>query len=83
VFDANTNLLVPPISGEHVRRMVEYVAETESVRREIQSGEKLYGENVGDRIVEFLMDRRETDTFEWTHERLGFGDDSDQSFEYL
>ncbi len=83
VFDANTNLLVPPISGEHVRRMVEYVAETESVRREIQSGEKLYGENVGDRIVEFLVDRRETDAFEWTHERLGFGDDSDQSFEYL
>ena len=54
VFDANTNLLVPPISGQFVRE-----------------------------TVEFLADRRHEDTFEWAHERLGFGQQSDDTFEYL
>jgi UDP-N-acetylglucosamine 2-epimerase len=83
VFDANTNLLVPPISGQFVRETVEYVADTDAIRTRLQSGESLYGQNVGDRIVEFLADRRHEDTFEWAHERLGFGQQSDDTFEYL
>jgi UDP-N-acetylglucosamine 2-epimerase (non-hydrolysing) len=83
VFDAETNLLVPPVSGQFVREMVEHVAETDAVRNRIQTGEKLYGRNVGDRIVEFLRDVQDDGVFQWTHERLGFDRGSDEAFEYL
>lgn len=83
VFDAETNLLVPPVSGRVVRDMVEHVAETDAVRDRMTAGDKLYGQDVGERIVDFLAERRDEGVFEWTHERLGFEQDSDHAFEYL
>jgi UDP-N-acetylglucosamine 2-epimerase (non-hydrolysing) len=82
VMDAESNLLVPPASGEQVREMIEYVYETDAVRERLESSEKLYGENVGQRIVEFLDDRRDDPTFEWAHERAGFSGE-DRGFDYL
>ncbi|QSG08318.1 UDP-N-acetyl glucosamine 2-epimerase [Halapricum desulfuricans] len=82
VFEAGTNLLVPPVDGEYVREMVEYVAETDAVREEIQTGPNLYGENVGESIVEFLQEKREATPFDWAHERVGF-ETGEQDFEYL
>jgi UDP-N-acetylglucosamine 2-epimerase (non-hydrolysing) len=82
VMDAESNLLVPPISGEHVRKMIEYVYETDAVRERLESNGNLYGRNVGRRIVEFLDERRDDSVFEWAHERAGFAGD-DQAFDYL
>ena len=82
VMDAESNLLVPPISGEHVHDMIEYVYETERVRDRLGDNENLYGENVGEEIVEFLDDRRDAGVFEWASSRAGFGGDG-QEFEYL
>ncbi|MFB6152147.1 MAG: UDP-N-acetylglucosamine 2-epimerase [Haloarculaceae archaeon] len=83
VFEAETNLLVPPASGDVVRDTVEYVAETDAVRERIATGEKLYGENVGERIVDYLDARRDEGAFEWTHERLGFDAGGERAFDYL
>jgi len=82
VFDAGTNLLVPPIDDEFVTDMIEYVAETDAVREEIQTGPNLYGGDVGESIVSFLEDKRDETPFDWAHERVGFST-SDQDFEYL
>ncbi|EMA39925.1 UDP-N-acetyl glucosamine 2-epimerase [Halococcus hamelinensis] len=82
VFDAGTNLLVPPTTGEAMFDLVEYVHGTESVRDRLRTGESIYGANVGETIVEFLDDRRDDAPFEWAHERLGF-DGDEQGFEYL
>ncbi|MFB6162425.1 MAG: UDP-N-acetyl glucosamine 2-epimerase [Halococcoides sp.] len=82
VFDAQTNLLVPPISGSYVTDMIEYVVETDGVREEIQTGPKLYGESVGETIVEFLDERRDEVPFDWAHERVGF-ESGDRDFDYL
>ncbi|MFB6200559.1 MAG: UDP-N-acetyl glucosamine 2-epimerase, partial [Halorhabdus sp.] len=82
VFDAQTNLLVPPVDGEYVTEMVEYVAETTAVREEIQTGPNLYGGDVGESIVAFLEGKRDETPFDWAHERMGFST-SDQDFEYL
>lgn len=62
--------------------LVEYVHETDSVRDQLHAGDSIYGENVGETIVEYLDDRRDDDPFEWAHERLGF-DGDEQGFEYL
>ena len=83
VFDANTNLLVPPTDGEFVADMITHIAETDAVRERMHSGEKLYGSNVGERIVEFLKAHNNDRVFDWTHERLGFEAGGDSEFEYL
>jgi UDP-N-acetylglucosamine 2-epimerase len=82
VFEANTNLLVPPASGDLVAALVDRVATDDALRSRMGSGPKLYGENVGEEIVRFLDDHR-GEPFEWSHERNGFdlGDDGD--IEYL
>jgi UDP-N-acetylglucosamine 2-epimerase (non-hydrolysing) len=82
VMDAASNLLVPPISAEHVHDMVEYVYETDSVRERLADNETLYGENVGQQIVEFLDARRDDEVFEWASGRAGF-DSAGTEFEYL
>ncbi|EMA52077.1 UDP-N-acetyl glucosamine 2-epimerase [Halococcus salifodinae] len=82
VFDARTNLLVPPASGEAMYEMVEHVYETDSVRNQLSDGKAIYGENVGDAIIDFLQDRQEEEPFEWAHERLGF-EGGEQDFAYL
>jgi len=82
VMDAESNLLVPPISGDHVREMIEYVYETDAVRDRLGDNENLYGEDVGYRIVEFLDECRDDPVFEWAHERAGF-DGDDRAFDYL
>lgn len=82
VFDAGTNLLVPPTTGEAMFDLVEHVHETDTVRDRLNAGESIYGANVGETIVEFLDDRRDDAPFEWAHERLGF-DGDEQGFEYL
>ncbi|WP_459193430.1 UDP-N-acetyl glucosamine 2-epimerase [Halosimplex sp. J119] len=82
VFEANTNLLVPPVSGEFVHEMVTHVLESD-VRERLQSGPDLYGENVGERIVDFLAKRRDEGVFEWSHERQGFDGVGGQTVDYL
>jgi UDP-N-acetylglucosamine 2-epimerase (non-hydrolysing) len=72
VFEASSNLLVPPASGESMAELVEYVCETEAVRTRLDAGEGLYGEDVGERIVDFVADAP-PETFTSFHERAGFG----------
>ncbi|WP_254544330.1 UDP-N-acetyl glucosamine 2-epimerase [Halomarina pelagica] len=82
VFEANTNLLVPPTDGEAMFELIEHVFESDDVRHRLREGPTLYGENVADQIVSFLDERWESRPFEWAHERLGFRG-SEQDFEYL
>jgi UDP-N-acetylglucosamine 2-epimerase len=83
VAEAGTNLLVPPVSGEFVHEMVTHVAEDDGRRADLTTGPDLYGEDVGERIVEYIADRREDRPFEWSHERHGFDAPADRAFDYL
>jgi UDP-N-acetylglucosamine 2-epimerase len=82
VFDARTNLLVPPLSGAFVEAMVETVSGDDDLRATMREGPSLYGADVGETIVEFLDDHRGT-PFEWSHERAGFGGEASSDLEYL
>jgi UDP-N-acetylglucosamine 2-epimerase (non-hydrolysing) len=82
VFDAGTNLLVPPISGAFVAGAIRRVYGDESLRRRLATGPDLYGEDVGEAIVEFLDDHRDPPV-EWSHERAGFEVDGTGDVEYL
>ena len=82
VSEAGTNLLVPPTSGEEMEELVEYVYDNDDVRARMREGPSLYGENVGETIVDFLAGKDDPVSFEWAHERLGFAR-SERDFEYL
>jgi len=62
--------------------MIGHVHETDSVRNQLSDGQAIYGEDVGDAIVDFLRDRWEEEPSEWAHERLGF-EGGKQDFEHL
>jgi UDP-N-acetylglucosamine 2-epimerase (non-hydrolysing) len=72
VFDARTNLLVPPTSGDEMYEMIAHVHDSESIRQQLRDGSTIHGENVGDSIVEFFEERWGETPFEWAHDRLGF-----------
>jgi len=79
VFEAGTNLLVPPISGEFMFEMVDHAYRTDDVRTALSSGPELYGSDVGAEIVSFLEARRDYATVEWAHDRLGFDIDAEDT----
>ena len=82
VIDANSNLLVPPVSGDHVYRLITHIFETDAVREQLAAGTNLYGEDVGRDIVEFLEQRRSDPVFEWASDRAGF-DHGAAALDYL
>jgi UDP-N-acetylglucosamine 2-epimerase (non-hydrolysing) len=82
VFEANTNLLVPPISGEFVSTAVRRVCEDDGLLATMRDGPALYGENVGREIVSF-MDAHRDEPVEWSHERAGFDLGETTGMDYL
>jgi len=82
VFDANTNLLVPPLSGEFVATALRRVHDDDALRERMRNGPALYGEAVGERIVSFMDDHRD-DPVEWSHERAGFDLGDATGMDYL
>lgn len=83
VFNANTNLLVPPVSGEFIRMMVEHVYENEELVKRMKDGDKLYGSQVGTKMMNFLIKQYDRNLFEWTSDRKGFHRKQMSSFSYL
>ncbi|WP_323676701.1 UDP-N-acetylglucosamine 2-epimerase [Halorubellus sp. PRR65] len=82
VFDANTNLLVPPIAGEFVAETIRRVHDDDALRERLRDGPALYGEDVGADIVSF-MDEHRDEPVEWSHERAGFDLGDATGMDYL
>jgi UDP-N-acetylglucosamine 2-epimerase (non-hydrolysing) len=82
VLDANTNLLVPPVSGEFVATMLRRVHDDDALRDRMRDGPALYGTDVGEEIVAFMDEHRDTPV-EWSHERAGFDLGDTTGMDYL
>lgn len=72
VFKSGSNLLVPPISKGWVSKAVKTIYEDEGLKDDLTKGEKLYGAQVGDKIIDFLQTRLNEDRKRWSHEFNGF-----------
>jgi len=83
VFEANTNILVPPISGEFMYSMIDHIYSRDDLRKRMQTGEKLYGSNVSEQIISTLSQKQREEPFEWSHERAGFHTTHERQFDYL
>lgn len=78
VKEAKTNLLIPPINSEFILKMFEYVNKNEDLQKQLRSGERLYGENVGERFISIISDLMKKERpFKWAHEALGLWKEKD------
>lgn len=74
VKDARGNLLVPPLEGEFIVKMVNYLYDQPRLYQEMSEAPVLYGEGVGERFVAIIRQlmERGAKPFRWAHEAEGF-----------
>jgi UDP-N-acetylglucosamine 2-epimerase (non-hydrolysing) len=72
VFDANSNVLVPPSKAENIEKIVTFIQNDKETIKTMQSAKKIYGERVGEKIMDWLLEEMEKKTraFSWAHERI-------------
>ena len=85
VFDARSNILVPPISREYIMKLIMDVTKNEALIKRMGNAKKLYGTNVGYKqisVLSKLMKKGER-PFKWAHEALGLWKEKSKGIEYL
>ncbi len=85
VYDAKSNILVPPISSKFILNVVDYVNKHDSILKKMESAKKLYGKKAGEKVVsvlDMLMKKGER-PFKWAHEELGLWKEKNNGVEYL
>jgi UDP-N-acetylglucosamine 2-epimerase len=73
VFQAHTNVLIPPVSREWISPLVNEVYDDADLAKTLSKPNRLYGENVGEKIVDAFIKIRDenANTFSWAHGSLG------------
>ena len=85
VYDAKSNVLVPPISSNYMVRLIAHITNNAALIKKMGSAKKLYGSNVGYKqmsIISKLMKKGER-PFKWAHEALGLWKEKSKGIEYL
>lgn len=85
VNGAKSNLLVPPVDGDFIAAVVNYLYDHPSLYEKMSAESGLYGQGVGERFiagVRELMERGEK-PFKWAHEAQGFTLDPENNLEHL
>lgn len=83
VFDAKSNVLVPPLSKEIISGCVKYLHDNKSI---FNHNKKLYGENVAEKTVKTIANIFKKDKFfTWSHEHLNiyYEKKGNQDLKYL
>ena len=85
VFDAKSNIIVPPASKDIIVKMVKHVSDNESLRKRMESSKKLYGSKVGEKFISVVAGLMENDDkpFKWAHDTLKLWRDNEKGIDYL
>lgn len=85
VFDAKSNIIVPPISGDYMVKLVSHIIKNEDLIKTMENGRKLYGSNVGSKNISILarLMKKGDKPFKWAHEALGLWNEKSRGIEYL
>ncbi len=84
VFEAKTNILVPPASKETIVNTLQYIIKNAQLRKKMENGKKIYGKDVGKKfiaIVDGLMAKNDN-PFKWAHDTLGLWRDDERGIDY-
>jgi len=85
VFDAGSNLIVPPASKEIIVKMVRHLESNDGLRKKMGAAKPLYGSNVGKKfisIVSKLIDKNDN-PFKWAHDTLKLWRDDEKGIDYF
>lgn len=84
VFDAHSNVLIPPYSEELMTNLLNLILNSESIQKTMKNSKKIYGTDVGKQIIEYLIKEMnsEASPFRWTHQTL-YKLPKEDDFEYL
>ncbi|MHA1171547.1 MAG: UDP-N-acetyl glucosamine 2-epimerase, partial [Candidatus Heimdallarchaeota archaeon] len=72
VFDAKSNVLVPPSTPENIVKVVEFIKNDNETIKTMRNAKKIYGEKVGEKIMDWFLEEMEKKArpFSWAHERI-------------
>ena len=85
VFDAKSNILVPPISSEYMMKIITHITKHKNLIKKMEDSKKLYGNNVGYKVISVLskLMKKGDRPFKWAHEALGLWKEKSKGIEYL
>jgi UDP-N-acetylglucosamine 2-epimerase len=85
VFDAKSNILVPPATKDIIVDMVCEISKNDALRKRMESGKKLYGKDVGRKFISKVSELIEKDDkpFKWAHDTLKLWRDDEKGINYL
>jgi UDP-N-acetylglucosamine 2-epimerase len=85
VFDAKSNILVPPATKDIIVDMVCEISKNDALRKRMKSGKKLYGKDVGRKFISKVSELIEKDDkpFKWAHDTLKLWRDDEKGINYL
>ncbi|MBI2541626.1 UDP-N-acetylglucosamine 2-epimerase [Candidatus Woesearchaeota archaeon] len=85
VFDAKSNVIVPPISGDYMVNLVSHIIKNEDLIKTMENGRKLYGNSAGKKNISILagLMKKGDKPFKWAHEALGLWEEKSRGIEYL
>lgn len=74
VMQAKSNILVPPISGEFMFNLIDYIVKNEELLNKMENSEKLYGTNVAKKFISIIkqLSTEKRRPFSWAHHQLGY-----------
>ena len=85
VFDAKSNILVPPVGSDFIVRMISEIKKRDDLLKKMANAKRLYGNNVGSKIISAVskLMRKGERPFKWSHEALGLWKEKAKGVEYL
>lgn len=85
VFDAKSNILVPPISSGYIIKLISHITKYENLIKKMENAKKLYGNDVGNKVISVLsrLMNKGDKPFKWAHEVLGLWSEKTKGLEYL
>ncbi|MBI3035435.1 UDP-N-acetylglucosamine 2-epimerase [Candidatus Woesearchaeota archaeon] len=85
VFDARSNILVPPISNDFMVRLIDHITKNDALLKRMENAKKLYGADAGYKAVSVLskLIKKGERPFKWAHEALGLWKEKSKGIEYL
>lgn len=85
VFDAKSNIIVPPASKDIIIKMVQYITSNDDLRKKMESSKSLYGKNAGEKLISTVSQlmKKNDNPFKWAHDTLKLWRDNEKGINYL
>jgi len=85
VFDARSNIIVPPASRDIITKMVRHITSNDSLRKKMESSKSLYGKDVGKKLISIVskLIQKNDNPFKWAHDTLKLWRDNEKGIDYL